>query len=388
MTPAGELCETGKKWQADRDEPTLSPASMSRAPLPSVSPIRAGALAGFCLLVVDDDEINGQLARNILQRAGARVAVAGGGRAAVAILERQPRRFDAVIMDLRMPDMDGCEAARIIRTRLDLPALPIVAMSAGDRESERESASRAGMGAHVTKPIDPDVLVAVVKAQVGIPKESGMPPASRDPVPVGENPPSLPADLPGIDLRSALARLGGNDRLWVSLMRQFDASHGGAPAEVRRLLDAGLDDQAAGTLHGLRGVAANLGAIEVARLADEVETAIRDRRKADLSSLLPSLQDAMSALCGLARSLPEPARVYSTVGDADLRQSLEKLRDFLLGNNLKAIAAFESLRPVLPGRVASELIQRLTAAIETLNFADAEKLVINIMEDMNKGTQA
>jgi two-component system, sensor histidine kinase and response regulator len=277
--------------------------------------------------------------------------------------------------------MDGYEAARIIRTRLDLPALPIIAMTAGTGGAEE--ASLAGMNDYVAKPFDPEELVATVRAVAAGGEAREAPPG---PETAGEDQSSLFADLPGIDLRAALVRLGGDRRLWFSLMRQFEGSQGEAVAQARRQLSAGLDDEAARAMHCLRGVAANLGAIAVARLAGELERSLKDKQKADLPAQLAALQEAMAALFDLARRLPEPAwEAQPAVGGADLRASLEKLQESLLAHNLDAIAEFENLRPVLQGAVASEATRGLAAAIESLDFATATGLVINILAEVNKG---
>lgn len=357
-------------------------------PFPSSPPSPAGRLSGLCLLLVEDNEINRQLARGILQRAGARVATAADGGAAVALLERDPRRFDAVLMDIRMPGMDGWEAARIIRTRLQLADLPIVALTAGTGEGDLEKALGAGMNALVAKPIDPEELVATLAAQLALPgdkPEEAVPGTPESPATGNELP--LPADLPGIDLRTALVRLGGDRRLWISLMRQFEASQGDAVEAVRRLLEAGLGGEAAGVLHRLRGVAANLGAVDAARLATVAEAAVKDGHRSALPALLDSLGEAMSAVCDLARRLPDPVPTgISAATHADLEDGLAELRRLLGSNNLKAAARFGVLRPSLEAVADSETLRSLASAIDNLDFADAERIVINIMKNTDRGT--
>jgi PAS domain S-box-containing protein len=262
---------------------------------PGLPPL-AGRLTGLRVLLVEDNEINRQVARDILLRAGASVEAAGNGRAAVALLETQSGRFDAVLMDIQMPGMDGYEATRIIRTRLGLAALPIIAMTANAMESDRRKSAQAGMNAHIAKPIDVDEMIATLAAQVpGI-----GPTAAGTPAPAVAE---APSELPGIDLKAALARLGEDRSLLVSLLGKFGESQAGAVAEVRRLLAQGAGEDAARVLHGLRGVAANLGAVEVAGWAFEAETALTQGRDEAVPGLLAGLEAALAVVIETARTL-------------------------------------------------------------------------------------
>lgn len=354
---------------------------MSRKQVPPAAPPPSGPLSGLCLLLVEDNEINQQLARNILQRAGARVAVAADGRGAVNILERQPTRFDAVLMDIRMPGMGGCEATRVIRGRLNL-TLPVIAMTAATRDEDRDQAAAAGMNAHVAKPIVPQALILTLLAQV--PGAGGGFSRVFSPEPgvsasVAWDDISLPIDLAGIDLRTALIRLGGDRRLWASLMRQFEASQGKVIGKVRELLASGQGREAAALMHQLRGVAANLGAVAVARRAVEIETAAKDGPREALPFLLAGLEGEMAEVFDLARRLPEPTR-RTTPGPipTDLEKGLAELAAFLAANNLRAGAEFERLRPALAQVASPETVRELAGAIDALDFAKAAAVVINI----------
>lgn len=115
-------------------------------------------LAGLRVLVVEDHPMNQALAMKLLTRAGAAVTVAENGRVAVELLEHSPRAFDAVLMDLQMPELDGYQATEQIRGRLGLSTLPIIATSAHALAEEKDRCLRAGMNAHLPKPIDVEAL--------------------------------------------------------------------------------------------------------------------------------------------------------------------------------------------------------------------------------------
>ncbi len=278
-------------------------------------PPLAGRLAGLRVLLVEDNEINQQVAREILLRAGARVDLAGDGREAVEFLRRGAGGVDAVLMDVQMPGMDGYQATRVIRGELRLATLPIIAMTANAMDGDREKSLQAGMDAHVTKPIDIDDLIATLAPHV---PRTGTTAASV-PAPAAPAPdrPDLPPHLPGIDLRTALIRLGGDRQMLFSLLGKFEQSQGGAAADTSRLLAQGNGDGAAQLLHRLRGVAANLGAVEVARLASEAEAAVKDGRVEAVPGLLADLDAAMAVVVRSARTLAPQGDPASAADTAD-----------------------------------------------------------------------
>ncbi|TFW14819.1 response regulator, partial [Massilia arenosa] len=177
-----------------------------------------GKLGGRRVLLVEDNEINQEVATFILQHAGAAVEVAANGRIAVALLQDDPQRYDVVLMDIQMPVMNGYEAARAIRT-MGLAELPLVAMTANVLDSDIDEARAAGMEHMVAKPIDVDELVAtIVQVTATHAPRMGPDPAT----PVGA--PPFPVALPGIDCAAALARFHGNAAAFAALLRRFEAS--------------------------------------------------------------------------------------------------------------------------------------------------------------------
>ena len=137
-------------------------------PKPPATPCSSlnGRLTGLRALLVEDNEINQKVASQILRKAGAMVEIVGDGQAAVDRLAQEGERFDAVLMDVQTPIMDGYEATRLIRKQSRFAALPIIAMTANAMADDREKALQAGMNAHVAKPIDVDELIATLCALV------------------------------------------------------------------------------------------------------------------------------------------------------------------------------------------------------------------------------
>src|SRR5580765_4336501 len=238
---------------------------------------QASRLRGARILVTEDNEINQQIAVELLEGAGATVTVANNGREAVEMLSGpgQPP-FDVVMMDLQMPEMDGYQATAKLRADPRLAALPIIAMTAHATVEERQRCLAAGMNDHVAKPIDPAALFEAVARFYT--------PAQDAPAPDRPSGPAPQDDLPsiaGLDTNDGLSRVGGNRKLYVKLLRQFVEQQGGASDQVADALAKG-DHALAGRLaHTLTGVAGNIGAAGVQSAAAALERAIRDRSNAD-----------------------------------------------------------------------------------------------------------
>ncbi|WP_426057190.1 response regulator [Janthinobacterium sp. PSPC2-1] len=346
--------------------------------LPVSTPL-SGLLEGMRVLLVEDNEINQEVAQYILLHSGARVAVAANGQLAVDLLANTPHAWDVVLMDLQMPVMNGYDATLAIRA-LGLPDLPIIAMTANAMDEDRLRAIASGMNAHVAKPIDVDDMIETLTRLVPAPLGGGDNAAQAGNA-VADTP-DLPATVPGIDLAAALQRFGGDYGAFLALLKRFENSQGDAVEESRRLLAAGQTQQAAQLLHRVCGVAANLGATHVARLAAEAEKALKTRPSHATAALLGQLELAMAEVIKATRTLPSPLRRGQPAPHApgsaplDLHAGLAELLVLIRNNNLKALAHFHALHPALQ-QSDREAALAMANAIETLNFSDAEKLVLD-----------
>ncbi|WP_051958715.1 PAS domain-containing protein [Janthinobacterium sp. RA13] len=349
---------------------------------PSVLPVStplSGLLTGMRVLLVEDNEINQEVAQYILLHSGARVAVAANGRLAVDLLASTPNAWDVVLMDLQMPVMNGYDATLAIRA-LGLPDLPIIAMTANAMDEDRLRAIASGMNAHVAKPIDVDEMIETLTRLVRAPLGSGD--GAVQAADAATQTPDLPATVPGIDLAAALHRFGGDYGAFLALLKRFENSQGDAVEETRRLLAAGHLQQAALLLHRVCGVAANLGATQIASLAAETEKTLKTGQPHAAATLLGRLEQAMAEVIEAARTLPSPVRRSQPAAAApggapvDLHAGLSELLVLIHNNNLKALAQFQALHPAIQ-QSDREAALAMAHAIETLNFAEAEKLVLD-----------
>jgi signal transduction histidine kinase/DNA-binding response OmpR family regulator/HAMP domain-containing protein len=242
---------------------------------------------GVHVLLVEDNEINQQIAVELLESAGVRVSVAGNGLEAVEMLraEADPLPWTMVLMDLQMPIMDGHQATAEIRRDPRLASLPIVAMTAHAMPEERERCFAEGMNGHVNKPVDPEALYRAVQ-QWGIPRRADPAPQAAAAAPVkgdqGQAYDALPAEIAGIDLALGLKRSANNRTVYLRVLRMFLDNQKDTAQSLLEALTAGDHKLAQQVLHGARGVAGNIGALALADSAQHLETLLREGSPAAL----------------------------------------------------------------------------------------------------------
>ena len=234
---------------------------------------RVASIRGARVLLVEDNEVNQTVAGDLLERMGLAVTIANHGAEALEALAAAP--FDAVLMDLQMPVMDGFEATRRIRADERWRGLPVIAMTAAVLLEDREAAQAAGLDDHLAKPILVEELVAVLLKWIE-PTGHG-----DDEAPVAA-PPEVPAEalpetLPGIDLPAVMTRLGGNVALLRRLAWEFDDCFGEVDHALAGLIKSGGGEEAAALVHGVKGAAGNIGAITLHRAAVELESLLKGR---------------------------------------------------------------------------------------------------------------
>ncbi len=232
------------------------------------------SLTGARVLLVEDNEINQQVAREMLLDAGFEVTTADHGELALAALAQAPA-FDAVLMDMQMPVMDGLQATRAIRALPQFAELPIIAMTANAMAQDRQRCLDAGMNDFVAKPIEPDQLWAAllrwVKPRTGY---TPAPPRSAQTSPEAA---ALGLSVPGLDTALGLRRCMGKVAFYRQMLAQFVREQALVPERIAQALQAGDWASAHRLTHTLKGVAGNLGATTVQRLADQLDQPLRER---------------------------------------------------------------------------------------------------------------
>ena len=390
-------------------EPSPSVASPAQA--------RGPRLQGLNILVVDDHHWNLEVVGQVLAREGARAIPAAQGLEALDLLRQQPAGYDAVLMDIQMPVMDGLAATRAIRGELGLVDLPVIAFSGGVLANQRQEALAAGVNGFVAKPVDLEELVTQLRRWCHPDQAGGQ---SQGPDrPASQMEEEFP-DIPGLNTRRAALLLGNDQVFFKRLLRDFVNDFSDVVARMRLDLAADQTVKAARRLHALRGLAGNIGAIGLARASRELETAVSThqpgleakleafdsqvvalvealtpwlepareprrglsweaatkldrepaREPANSPSAAPSWEPSKAAL-GAPFGAPDKAACHPGLVPPLDPEQLARLRAALVRSDLAAIEIFQELKPALAAFLDEAALATLDEAIHALRFEAA-----------------
>jgi len=306
-------------------------------------------IQGARLLLVEDNEINQQVAREILEGAGLNVTLATNGLEAVNAVKEN--NYDAVLMDVQMPVMDGYTATREIRNlKSEIRNVPVIAMTAHAMAGDEDKSLQAGMNGHVTKPIDPDQLFATLqkwiqpsekRAMTQTPVVSVAPSGEAKVVSIEE---WLPESLPGFDLADGLKRLQGNKKLYRKLLLDFATGYGKAGIEIREALDAKDFDRAHSLVHNLKGLAGNLSATGLQAAAVNMEKLVKG-----VDKIAPASKQLNLRLAELETVLNQALESVQRLGVPG-EENISKLSDEEISD--------------IPAELAQDIAQRIRDAAE------------------------
>jgi two-component system, sensor histidine kinase and response regulator len=311
----------------------------------------ADRLRGLKILLAEDNEINQQVAVELLEGVGATVEVANDGLEAVRkfLDPPVPPNYDVVLMDLQMPEMDGYQATRKIRSDPRFASFPIIAMTAHATIEERQKCLEAGMNGHVSKPIDPSSLFDTLERFVS-PAMKGRPVPQQEPAPAAIAEADALPDVPGLNTAEGLTRVAGNKKLCGKLLRQFSATEADAAQRIAAALaetDRALAQRLA---HTVKGVAGNIGASAVQNAAASLEKAIAGSTPAaEIEVRRVSLEESLAHLIhGLKTALEGAEDEPTQAGDPEqVKAAVEQLSRYLAESDGTAIDYFESVAPHL-----------------------------------------
>ena len=333
----------------------------------------AARLAGARILLVEDNEINQELALELLTSAGIQVDVANNGEEALASLAA--RSFDGVLMDIQMPVMDGYTAARHIRDQQQFADLPVIAMTANALVGDREKALDAGMNDHIAKPLNVAEMFATMARWI-TPSHSASDKAAAhsEDMQVDHLPP-----IANVNLAAGLATCNGNQTLYRKLLLQFGASYrsfGPDFEQASRGKDQGAPRRLA---HTLKGVAASIGAERTATAALALEEACSQQIEPthitlatqDVLDALAPVLDAIEACRSQLEGKPDPA-VSSTTAASE---TLDGLRLALENFDPQARSFAAKLQAASDNPDLSEVVSQLLGHIDSFDFNSALALL-------------
>jgi CheY-like chemotaxis protein len=338
-------------------------------------------LNGMRLLVVEDNLINQQVAEELLNSEGALVSLAANGQLGVDAVAAADPQFDAVLMDIQMPVMDGYVATREIRTRLGLTSLPIVAMTANAMPTDREECLAAGMSEHVGKPFDLAHLAGLLLRLTGFEPVTGTVDGELD-TQAGS---AEVQSTPELDVQGALARMSGIKSLYVRSAREFSKSLTQVVDHYRSAVESSRWAQAAMQMHTLKGTAATLGANGLSKEAAALEKLCKAEPPSVQTALAPiaalasavraaqlAIDNAVFLMDSPAQTADVPAKeaALAPVDVAAAQAALGQLADLLAQGDMAALEVHATARSALAG-LAQESLDRLEEAMQSLDFDGA-----------------
>ncbi|MGN0933002.1 response regulator [Falsigemmobacter intermedius] len=351
-------------------------------PVPQVPP----SVQGLRVLLVEDNEINREIATELLTDAGLLVDVAENGLLACRQIEREGDSYAAVLMDIQMPVMDGMDATRRIRETWSAEKLPIIAMTAHAYAEERQRCLDVGMNDHIAKPVDPKVLVRTLAEYLRPRRSGGIAPTAQGQAAAAEE--ALPDRLPPFNISRALERVNGKRPLLRRLILNFAESQGRAGDEIRSLIAQGAMADARRVSHTLKGLAGSLELPDLQTAAATLERALLDGESAQLHALISTMEEHLAPAVEAAASLrpkasppapvvesaapaaPAPAPV-PTVSAEELQAKVAQMREQIQRRSLGArmnFAGFAAALGLSPEAIEQHPVKR---ALDRLDYETA-----------------
>lgn len=333
-------------------------------------PYETTLLHGVNILLVEDNEVNQQIACELLQNQGCKVAISNNGLQAVQRFKSRTETYDLIFMDIQMPEMDGFEATKKIR-EIDAE-IPIIAMTARNMYDEKEKCYQVGMNDHIAKPIDPELLMEMVsKWAKNISNLNDYSKISPD-----KSAESMEKSFPriyGIDTQKGIHRLSGNMELFEKLLYKFATEQ----IEIVEKIKNNLEDYELlqSQAHLLKGVAGNIGATQVYQLSGQLERMAE--LKSPLSELKAIAEDVVQEFHKVSTEIvlmvtnKEQTISNEAVNNENIDEMIVKLADMLKRGDVEGITYFNKIRPALKDILGEGLFQTIDAYITRYEFDEA-----------------
>jgi PAS domain S-box-containing protein len=363
-----------------------------RPPLPQDKMIqKLKSIQGAKILLVEDNEINQLLALEILQEVGFVVTIANDGREAVNLVRE--KKFDAVLMDVQMPVMDGHQATREIRKDARFKELPIIAMTAHAMTGDKEKSLEAGMNQHITKPIDPyelfSTLLGWIKPGEQIISDEIL---SKIDQKTEEKDGRPLKDMPGIEVKTGLTRALGNIALYMNLLAKFHRDYADATSQIKDALENDDTEQVQHMIHTIKGVSGSIGANDLEHAASELEAAVFRKESNKIEDLIKSFNNVLMILLDSIGSIveadsgkEEKTSPAPETGTEVLLDLLLKLKPYIL--NREARPCKELMEEIVSYTwpdVYHQIVSDLNRYIVKYQFKNAQALISQIIEQFER----
>ncbi|MBF0144800.1 MAG: response regulator [Magnetococcales bacterium] len=346
-------------------------------------------LSGARILLAEDNEINQQVARELLEQANMTVVVVEHGQQAIDRVRAE--HFDGVLMDVQMPFMDGLTATREIRKDPNLATLPILAMTANAMAGDREVCIEAGMQDHIAKPVDPRELYATMARWIKPATPQPIVHSGEHGVKPEDNEVTLPT-IVGLNTRVGVKYLGGNREGYLELLARFHANQRGTAAAIQEAMRGGDDATAQRLAHSLKGVCATIGADSLSEKAARLETYFKQGDRSDqVVEVLASVAEELETLClDLERFFQ--SRHVTPAGEATVQpedeQTLEQTHALLfqIAGELEAFdsAVEETLSRLMHLPHVPELAEGIARISDRVSQYDFEGAAVELRQCMQR----
>jgi signal transduction histidine kinase/CheY-like chemotaxis protein len=342
----------------------------------ALSPIQ-----GATVLLVEDNEINQQVAKELLEQARLRVDIANHGQEALQMLEA--RDYDCVLMDIQMPIMDGYTATAKIREDSRFDKLPVLAMTANATVEDRERSLAAGMNAHLNKPIDPSLLYETLLTWIKH-AERTLPDLPEQDTVAGADDAGVLA-IPGIDTERGIAGIGGNVNAYRKLLQKFVKNQANAVVDIQNACEQRDDEAAVRAAHTLKGVGGSIGAGTLQRLGAELEHTLKENPDADIELLLAQtgteldrIVSAINEALGGADTQPKGG---SPALPENYRERLQQLADQIAQYDGEASDTLDELIADVNDPQASPALEKLKELVSQYDYDGALAVIAEIIAE-------
>ncbi|WP_141096191.1 ATP-binding protein [Lacimicrobium sp. SS2-24] len=348
--------------------------------------------SGYTLLLVDDNSINCEVAKGMLNKTGVRVDIASSGEQALTLLQRQP--YDLILMDIQMPGLDGLSTTRKIREDLHIQT-PIIAMTAHALASDRLKSEQAGMDAHLAKPIEPAQLYLMLEHY--LPTTPVKTPVSDAPSPSAISSlisPDAPRQRPEqsmeaisglaeLDTTGALQRLAGNTELYMKLIYSFCRDQQHTASRIRRMLAADDQQGVYRAVHSLKSSFAYIGAFRLSQACEALESKLSGEHPCgnDLNDICQHLEALLDTLKPLCTDKHDTVR---TLSQTELTDELSALIPMLQRSDLSALEHLNNLQPQLADPLLCDKFEQLVQFTQEVEFEQATKLARDILTQLTE----
>ncbi|MBL4585755.1 MAG: response regulator [Flavobacteriales bacterium] len=341
-------------------------------------------LKGKHVLLVEDNEINTELAIELLKDVGIETSHAGNGQVAIDMLEETT--YDGVLMDIQMPVLDGLSATRKIREMKLHEGKPIIAMTAHAMAGEREKSLAAGMNEHISKPINPKTLYQTL-VNFLVPNAEEQKATSNSNSTEGKkgfDSPNIFPTIEGIDIEDGLRRSGGKTKLYTKILLSFSSKYVGIDKDVKELVKARYNDELSALMHGMAGVGGNIGALEIGKRARSLSHSLKNPKDLDIDLLYSEAMELSNIIMRLCSNIENQLKEDVTdngeltlINKAELKILLQKSKELINDSDPSSVDILDEALKTNSFGENEKWISEAQSALEQMEFDEA-------LESLNK----